>query len=712
MTTAINTPLAQTQTHYLDRLLKPKTIALVGVSPREGTVGHDMLQVLLAGDYQGEIYLVNPRYEQILGKHCYSSLSELPVTVDMAVLSVASHRMEPLIDEAIALGIGGVTIYDYCKLEQESSPTLLERLQEKARQAKLPVCGGNCMGYYNFADNTHVSFQSAGKRKPGHISLIAHSGSIFVLPTSNDPRYRFNLVVSAGQEIATTLDQYMDFALEQPSTRVLAVFMEAIRNPEGFIDVLKKAKAKGIPVVVTKVGRTEVSAKLAATHSGAIAGDNTAYEALFKKYGVIQTDSLDDLMTTAQILSQGAVLGEGQLGYISDSGGLRELFVDTAAEYQLEFAQINADTEQKLAARLPLGLEPVNPLDAAGPFTPDYANVFKDCVRYIMQDPAVAVGVFEFEARDEFIYMPELIEVAKEVRSYSNKPFIVLNTFSGALNSGIAEELMDHNIPLVNGVENAVKVIANLLSYRDQQHADHTQEITNINPTENDSLLRKTTASHWRKRISTGPQLSESESLQLLADYGIKVATPTECRTLAETLNAAEKTGFPVVLKTAEPDIHHKSDVGGVKLNLTDPEALEEAYQDLAQRLGHRVTLEPMVQAGTELAFGMINDPQFGPLIMVASGGIYIEILKDRCFSLAPFTQNQALQMIDSLRTRPLLDGVRGAAASDVEQVAATLANFSQLAYELSDVIAEIDVNPLIVNASGCIAVDGLILSK
>lgn len=529
----------QTQAHYLDRLLKPKTIALVGVSPREGTVGHDMLNVLLAGDYQGEIYLVNPRYEQINGQHCYNSLSELPVAVDMAVLSVASHRMEPLIDETIVLGIGGVTIYDYCKLEQESSPTLLERLQEKARQGNLPVCGGNCMGYYNFADHTHVSFQSAGKRKAGHISLIAHSGSIFVLPTSNDPRYRFNLVVSAGQEIATTLDQYMDFALEQPSTRVLAVFMEAVRNPEGFIQVLEKAKDKGIPVVVTKVGRTEVSAKLAATHSGAIAGDNTAYEALFKKYGVIQTDSLDDLMTTAQILSQGSALGEGQLGYISDSGGLRELFVDTAEEYQLEFAQITPDTEQKLAQRLPLGLEPVNPLDAAGPFTPDYANVFRDCVRYIMQDPNIAIGVFEFEARDAFIYMPELVEVAKEVRGYSDKPFIVLNTFSGALNSGLAEELMDHNIPLVNGVENAVKVIANLLAYRDQQKQQDSETIKSYS-------ANQTLASHWRKRISTGPQLSESESLQLLADYGIKVATPTETTTLADTLNAAEKVGFPV----------------------------------------------------------------------------------------------------------------------------------------------------------------------
>ena len=177
--------------------------------------------------------------------------------------------------------------------------------------------------------------------------------------------FRFNLVVSAGQEISTTLDQYMDFALEQPSTRVLAIFMEAIRNPAGFVQVLEKAQQKGIPVVVTKVGRTEASAKLAATHSGAIAGDNTAYEALFKKYGVICTESLDDLLTTSLLLSEGQGIDKGGLGYISDSGGLRELFVDIADKHQVPFAQISDATTQKLRDRLPLGLDPVNPQTTA-----------------------------------------------------------------------------------------------------------------------------------------------------------------------------------------------------------------------------------------------------------------------------------------------------------------------------------------------------------
>lgn len=690
--------------HFLDPLLKPQTIALVGVSPRPGSVGNDMLHVLRQGGYRGQIFLVNPNYPEIDGVACFSSLSAIPASIDMAVLSVAGQRIEELLDEAIRLKVGAVTIFDYCMIEGEKSDQLLERLKRKAKQAGMPICGGNCMGYYNFDSNTHVSFQSPSPRQPGHIALIAHSGSIFVLPTGNDPRFRFNLVVSAGQEISTSLDQYMDFALEQPSTRVLAVFMEAIRNPPGFVAVLEKAKAKGIPVVVTKVGRTEVSARLAATHSGAIAGNNTAYEALFKKYGVICTETLDDLMTTALVLSQGHALGQGELGYVSDSGGLRELFVDTAEQYGVPFARISQATVAKLRERLPHGLEPVNPLDAAGSFTADYAQVFRDCVRYIMSDPAVAIGVFEFEARDSFIYMPQFIEIAKEVASYCDKPFFVINTFSSALNAGIANDLMDANVPLVNGVENAVKVVRNLLRQRDMVQQG---TVLDHDPLPDASLLGR-----WKARIANGLQLSETESLSLLADFGIPVASPREVDNLEAALAAAEAMGYPVVLKTAEPGIHHKTDVGGVKLNLAGATEVQQAYAQLRENLGPRVTIEPMVAAGLELAFGMVNDPQFGPMVMVGSGGIYIEVLQDRCFSLAPFDQKQALHMLDSLKTRPLLDGVRGQPAADLAQLSGTLAQFSRLAAALGDVIAEIDINPLIVGANGCVAVDALIIAR
>jgi acyl-CoA synthetase (NDP forming) len=408
-------------------------------------------------------------------------------------------------------------------------------------------------------------------------------------------------------------------------------------------------------------------------------------------------------MNTALLLSQRGVLGDGELGYVSDSGGLRELFVDTSAGHGLPFARLTAKTTAKLAARLPHGLDPVNPLDAAGSFTPDYAGVFRDCVRHLMEDPNVALGVFEFEARDAFIYMPELIEVAKEVKTYRDKPFLVINTFSGALNAGIADDLMDHDVPLINGVEQAVRAIAKVLQWREYQRQPPAQAPSSLCPA---------TLARWKARIATGSPLSETESLTLLADFGIPVAAPTEAHNLRQALDAAQSTGYPVVLKTAEPGIHHKSDVDGVRLNLADSAEVKQAYLSLGKRLGPRVTVEPMVADGIELAFGMVTDPQFGPLVMVGCGGIYIEILRDRCFSLAPFDCQEAQRMLDSLKIRPLLDGARGRPACDLDVLARTLSRFSELAAALADVVAEIDINPLIVGAHNCIAVDALVIGQ
>jgi len=300
--------------------------------------------------------------------------------------------------------------------------------------------------------------------------------------------------------------------------------------------------------------------------------------------------------------------------------------------------------------------------------------------------------------------MPELIEVAREVRQYSNKPFLVINTFGSALNTGIAEDLLDHGIPVINGVENAVKAVANILKFRDEQHRVEGE----VSGTDADPA----SVSYWRNRLCSGEPLSEAEGLSLLSDFGIPAALAEQTDSLTATLAAAERVGYPLVLKTAEPGIHHKSDVGGVKLNLQSKMDLEFAYQDLATRLGPNVTVEPMAAEGIELALGIVNDPQFGPLVMIGSGGIYIEVLKDRCFSLAPFDQTEARWMIDQLKIRPLLDGVRGQPAMDLSGLADTLHRFSQMADALSDVIAELDVNPLIVTPTGCIAVDALVLGK
>ncbi|MBK1887889.1 MULTISPECIES: acetate--CoA ligase family protein [Marinobacter] len=698
----IDHPVVLNKVHKLDALLTPKSIAFVGASPTEGTIGNDMIRTLVAGGYEGDIYFINPKYSEIDNRPCYASLSALPQTPDLVVLSVAGHRIEGLFDEAIKIGVGGVVIFDACHMVEEADTTLLERLKSKAQAAGMPVCGGNGMGYFNFIHNTHAGFHAPSERKAGNITLIAHSGSVFILPVSNDPRFRFNLAVSAGQEIGTTVADYLDYTLEQPSTGVVALFLETVRDPAGFEAALKKANERGVPVLVTKVGRTEASARLAATHSGAIAGNDAAYEALFDRYGVIRTASLDEMLATAQLLSQPQRVGPGGIGYVSDSGGLRELAIDIASDIDVPFAQITDETTDRLRSFLPMELAPVNPLDCAGPMDANYLNVFEQGVRTVMEDPNVAIGILEVGMQDSFIYEPGLIALAKEVQRYSDKPFVVINTLSSAQNCRIAEDLADSGVPLINGVEHALKAISHAMKYR--EFMARQQMVTASVPDE-DIVLR------WRQRLTQGEALGEADSLALLSDFGVPTVKAQVANDRNEAMAVAQAVGFPLVLKTAMPGIHHKSDVGGVVLGLADIDAFTEAYDDLVERLGPRVTVEPMADEGVELAFGLVKDPQFGPLVMVSSGGVLIEVLSDRAFALPPFDLAQAHRLLDKLKVKVLLDGVRGRPAANIEHLAESLVRFSEMAAVLGDVLLEVDVNPVLVGPSGCIAVDALVIA-
>ena len=455
-----------TNVHRLASLLAPRSVALVGASPRPGSIGNDMIAVLRDNGFAGDIHLVNPKYDTIDGVPCHASIGAIGSPPDLAVLGVGTRQIEPTFDDALAAGAGAIVLFDGLFDKADAGPALRARLAAKAAQAGVPVLGGNGMGYYNFDARTHVSFQAPPDRKPGGISLIAHSGSVFVLLAANDPRYRFNLIVSPGQEINASVSDYMDYALAMPTTRVLALFLETVRDPAGFVAALEKARERDVPVVVLKVGRTEASARFAATHSGAIAGDDAAYEAVFERYGVARVATLDQLMATAQLLAHAKRPRNGGLVALTDSGGLRELMIDLADDLGVGFAALAPATTAKLEARLPGHLAPINPVDAAGSLTPEFTAIFDDCLGHLMADANAAIGLFEFEARDDFQYLPAFVDVALRRAETHDTPLVVMSSFSGTRNWGIAERLADAGVPLVNGVQSARDAVRHCLAYR------------------------------------------------------------------------------------------------------------------------------------------------------------------------------------------------------------------------------------------------------
>nr|WP_298684820.1 acetate--CoA ligase family protein [uncultured Dongia sp.] len=687
--------------HKLDRLLRPKSVALVGASPKAGTVGRGMITSTGMAGTPSKIYFVNPGYDEIDGQICYRSLSDLPEVVDMAVLGIANARLEAALDEIIKCGIGAATIFASGYLENDTEPKLTERISMKARAAGIAICGGNGMGFYHLDYGLRVcGFPPPDWLRKGSVAFITHSGSAFSALCHNDKRMGFSLAVSAGQELATDVAAYMDFALDIPATKVVALFLETVRDPAGFKASLAKARAKNIPVVALKVGRTAESAALAVSHSGAIAGNHAAYQALFDHYGVIEVANMDALSNAIHFLAGDRPLAKGGLATVHDSGGFRELVMDLGIETGVPFAKINEATRDKLAARLDYGLEPINPLDAWGTGA-DWEGIFEDCLQALVDDPDTAMASLCVETRDGYYLTEGYGDILRRVRARTTKLVMLTTNVASNSSDDVAVRLSHDGVPVLSGVENMLGLVKKLMAERDRKALGADR------PTAAPVGLR----AKWQKRLAPGMALSEADALDLLADYGVPVIAHAHAESLETAQAAAAKIGYPVVMKTAEPGILHKSDVGGVKLNLADAAALGVAYADLKTRLGARVLLMPMAGKGIEISFGMIQDEQFGPIVIVGAGGVLIEMMADRRFVLPAFGAVEARRQIDRLSLRPLLDGKRGAKPADIERLAQAFAAFSVMVADLEGLIAEIDVNPLIVNERGAVAVDALVVA-
>ncbi len=688
--------------HRLTPMFEPRSIALVGASQREGSVGRLMVDVLRGGGFAGEVHCVNPRYETVGDYPCLPSIGDLPDAPDLAVLSVAAHRMEATMADAIERGARTAVVFDPCFFDGDSDPRLLDRLKAMAREARLPVCGGNGMGFMNLEKKTLASFQAPATSTPGGITAICHSGSVFALLINCGGRYRFNLITSPGQEINLTAAETIDYALELPSTRVIALFLESVRDPERFVAAVDKAHEQGVPVVVNKVARTAASAALAATHSGAIAGSESAFEAICDRYGVIRTDDLDDMMATAQILAMETRPAEGGFGAVLDSGGLREQMIDLAHDIDLPFAQLEPATVASLRDTLAFGLEAINPLDAAGPLTEDFVERFNKVSLTLAQDPNVALMAHELFVDDHLCFYPGVIDGLKAMPGETGKPHVLVTSLGATENAASARSIVDAGIPVINGVRPLLMGAKAALSWRDFQarNDDHAEEAD------------VTLVHHWATELREMHEVDEITALGLLADFGVRTVAANACHAADQAIAAADAIGYPVVLKTAQPGIHHKSDVNGVKVELCDSDAVASAYGDLAGRLGPRVVVAAMAEKGIEVGFGLVRDAQFGPVVVVSAGGVLIEVLEDRAFALPPFGIAHAHRLLEKLRVSRLFDGARGRPGADRNALAAALSRFSVAAAALGDVILEMDVNPVIAGPGGAVAVDALIVAS
>jgi acyl-CoA synthetase (NDP forming) len=724
-------------------MLEARSVALVGASPRPGSLGARMIEEVAKSASAPRQYLVNPRYAEIGGVRCHPTLDDLPEAVDLALLAVPDAALEQQLKTAAAAGVKSAVIFgsavDQDGRTATADPTrtaggsgLRDRIAATARAAGMPVCGAGCMGFVNVARGLRaIGYTEPDPLPAGPAALVTHSGSVFSALLRTRRAFGFTVAVSSGQELVTPAAAYARYALTLPETKVLALVLEAIRDGALLRSVLADAAARDVPVVLLAAGTSAASRSLVAAHSGALAAGDGAWQALASAHGVHRVGDLAELADTLELFCGGrrARAGAGQslrgLATVHDSGFERAHVADVAASVGVPFAQLTEETRERLAAVLDPGLEPGNPLDVWGTGR-DSEELFTETLSALADDANVGAVALAVDLVPEYDGDDSYRDAVLAAAAKTGKPVVVLASVPAAIDAVAATRLRAAGVPVLESTRSGLLALGHLLVHAAPAHAltaapasaptaapahaptaAPASAASSVSPAVPASHVAR--RSRWAAALAAGP-LGGADLFDLLHDYGVPAVRARSAATLAAATEAAAAIGYPVAIKTDEPGVAHKSDVGGVHLNLADPAALAAAYEDLAARLGPRVAISEMAAPGTELILGMARDPALGPLIVVGAGGVLAEYLAERAVALPPVSEADAARMIAGLRVAEILAGVRGQPPCDADALAGAIAAFSGLAADLGDHLDAFDVNPLICSPSGVLAVDALAL--
>ncbi|HTR70702.1 MAG TPA: acetate--CoA ligase family protein [Mycobacteriales bacterium] len=684
----------------LRRMLEPRTVAVVGASARPGSFGERMVAEILASAAELDVHLVNPGYDTILGRPCVPSLDEIAGPVDLVMLGVGDASLEAELTRAAKRGDGGALVFGNAYEEPaEGADPLRLRLAAIARDAGMAMCGAGCMGFVNVARGVRaIGYLEPDPLPAGGVALVTHSGSMFSALLRARRGFGYCLAVSSGQELVTPAAAYLDYALGLSETTVVALVLEAIRDPLRLRAALRTAADRDLPVVLLPVGVSEAGRSMVAAHSGAIAGGSGAWEALSDAYGVHLVSDASELLDTVEVFAAGR-RARPRSGYdaagiaaVLDSGAERALLVDVAAELGVPFAAVGARTTAALEARLDPGLVAANPLDVWGNGA-DTEALFADSLVALGRDPAVRALALAVDLVEEYDGDDSYRDAVLSASAVLDLPVVVVSNVPSALDRPAAARLRAAGVPVLEGTRSGLLALRHLLA-----HAD--RDVVTADPGAVDDARRE----RWIRRLRNGP-LDGAEAFALLADYGITVVPVMAAADEPAVIASARKLGYPVVLKT-DTAIDHKTDVGGVVTGLADEHALVAAYRDLAGRLGPQVIVCAQAASGVEVLVGAVRDPALGMLVVVGVGGVLVEHLGERAVTLPPVSAAGALRLVGQTALEGLLARPRRGAPADLAALGSLVTAFSVLVAELGEELEAIDLNPVICTPDGAIAVD------
>lgn len=687
----------------LKKLLKPKTVAIVGASEKAGFGGDTTRNYLKFSKNLDSVYFVNPGRNEIFGRKCYHSLAEIGPDVDLVILCTPQKTILPLLEEAAAKHCGGAVVYASGYGETGAAGKALQQeLTQRANELGIAVMGPNCAGFANFIDGIFAyAFLVEERDRSGRIGMISQSGQI-ILSALDSPQMGFSYAVSSGNSCNVTVEDYLEFMVDDPDTKVVAVYMEGIRDPAKLVSVFRKAAQIKKPIVVLKTGRSVKSQELAASHTGSLSGADKALRAIFHRYGVIEAFDLEELYGTAQALADLPALPKGKrCVFMNVSGGEAGITADLAEEYGITLAEYSPETKEYLRTLVPAYGSVNNPFDMTAEIGYNVPVMCK-AMRAVSADDQVDAICLAYTITPEIwdATISSMVEAASIVRQDEGmKPVFWLPFVEHTRHRESAVTLQKAGVPLLPSGRYGCGILKSILDFASSSYEDAEPAIP----------ARKHSGSH---------SLSEYESLCRLADSGIPIPPQRVAANHQEALAAAKELGYPLSVKIHSPDIQHKSDVGGVRLNIRSDEELTEAFDAImtscaekapkARLLG--VLLKPMLKAGTEMIIGVNSDRDFGPMVMVGMGGVFVELFKDVQLAPAPLTARQAMEMINRLKARPLLEGYRGSKPCDKEALADLLVKISHMAADCRETLKELDLNPVFVTEDGVALADALLV--
>ena len=690
----------------LDPFFRPRSIAVVGASRRPNTIGYQIVDNLLRHGYTGVVYPVNPSAVAVHSIAAYPSVGDIPGEVELAVIVVPKEGVLEVVEQCGAKGVKALVVISAGFKEVGGEGVAREaRLKERAKALGMRMVGPNCMGVLSTEPAFSMNATFAPTMPPaGPMSFLSQSGAMGVTILDYAAEYGIGIhhFASVGNKADVSGNDLMQYWGEDPGTKVILMYLENFGNPRRFTSLARKI-TRTKPIVVVKSGRTQSGARAAASHTGALAGVDVATDALLAQCGVLRADSVEALFDMAMALEEQPIPKGNRVAIVTNAGGPGIMIADACESEGLEVVELSADTQARLRGIFPAEASVRNPVDMIASATSDSYRVALEAV---LEDPNVdaAIAAFVPPLGVRQVDVASSIVEAFRQREARDKPILAVLMGRQGLPEGRAE-LNESGIPAYMFPESAARALASMVRYR-QWLERPIQEPTRFDV--DDAAVRRILAG---ARTDRREHLKEHEALDVLAAYGVPVVKHRLVTTHAEARDAAEACGYPVVLKAVAPGVLHKTDVGAVRVDIRSAQELDAAYGDMIRRMGEAhidlegILVEKFVRGGRETIIGMTTDPSFGPILMFGLGGIFVEVLQDVAFRLAPVSEVDASEMLNSIRGAKLLEEFRGNAGVNRGAVMAAVQRISQLVVEHPE-IAELDINPFLAFPEGGLAVD------